>query len=218
MLAASNEPAANPSLGIISEATDYLDLSGQQHSITLTITGSLEKPSWDLRTNTGLDRSQTIALIFLGRNPEQLRRSLGDQSLGSAPTIQQTSTNPSTGFADQIVKDVAGDWVSSLIGNKLTDITGIDVLRFELGFGSVLVHAEWKATENVRAIGEEELTIRGNTLNARVEVKTNLHFNRIVTDDRFSLQGGYLNKNYYDPAEQDIKDLQGKVVYRLFIP
>jgi translocation and assembly module TamB len=215
---ASNEPAANPSLNIISEATDYLDLSGQQHSITLTISGSLEKPTWDLRTNTGLDRSQTIALIFLGRNPEQLRRSLGDQSLGSAPTIQQTSTNPSTGFADQIVKDVAGDWVSSLIGSKLTDLTGLDVLRFELGFGSVLAHAEVKAAENVRVIGIGEQTIRGNSIDARVEVKTNFHINRIVTDDRLSLQGRWLIKNYYDPAEQDISDYGGSVVYRLFIP
>jgi hypothetical protein len=215
---AANEPAANPTLNITSEATDYLDLSGQQHSITLTITGPLEKPAWDLRTNTGLDKSQTIALIFLGRNPEQLRRSLGDQSLGSAPTIQQASTNPSTGFADQIVKDVAGDWVSSLIGNKLTDITGLDVLRFELGFGSALVHLEWKARDNVRVVGEGEQTIRGYTINARVEVNTNWHFNHIVTDDRFSLQGGYLDKNFYDPAEQDINDAQIKAVYRLFIP
>jgi hypothetical protein len=196
----------------------YLDLSGEQLSVSLTITGPLAKPVLDFHTNTGLDNSQTIALIFLGRSPEQLRRSLGDQSLGAAPANQQTSTNPSTGFADQIVKDVAGDWVSGLIGNKLSDITGLDVLRFELGFGSVLAHAELKVTENVRAIGEYEQTIRGYTINARAEVKTNLHINHIVTDDRFSLQGGYLSKTFYDPAEQDIQDLQGKLVYRLFIP
>jgi hypothetical protein len=214
----ANERAANPTLNITSEAPDYLDLSGQQHSITLAITGPLEKPTLDLHTNTGLNNSQTIALLYLGRNPEQLRRSLGDQSLGSAPTIQQTSTNPSTGFADQIVKDVAGDWVSSLIGNKLTDITGLDVLRFELGFGSVLAHAEIKATENVRLIGIGEQTIRGQSADLRAEVKTNIHFYRIVTDDRFSLQLRWLIKNYYDPAEPDISDWGGSVVYRLFIP
>jgi hypothetical protein len=28
----------------------------------------------------------------------------------------------------------------------------------------------------------------------------------------------YLNKNFYDPAELDISELKGQVVYRLFIP
>lgn len=213
-----NNRASNPTLAITSEATDYLDLSGQQHTITLSITGTLENLSWDLHTNTGLDRSQTIALIFLGQSPEQLRRSLGDQSLGSAPTIQQTSTNPSTGFADQIVKDLAGDWVSSLFGDSLTHLTGLDVLRFEIGFGTVGVHAEKKATENIRLLGDAEQTIRGQTLNLRGEIKTNLHPLPSATEDRFSVQTGYLVKNYYDPAEQDISDLSGKIVYRLFIP
>ena len=67
-------------------------------------------------------------------------------------------------------------------------------------------------------IGEFEQTIRGYTVNARVEVKTNIHINHIVTDDRFSLQGGYLSKKFYDPADEDITDWQGKLVYRLFIP
>ena len=213
-----NERANNPTLAITSDATDYLDLSGQQHNITLTITGTLENLSWDLHTNTGLDKSQTIALIFLGRNPEQLRRSLGDQSLGSAPTIQQTSTNPSTGFADQVVKDLAGDWVSSLFGDSLTHLTGLDVLRFEIGFGTVGIHAEKKATENIRVLADGEQTIRGQSFNVRAEVKTNLHPLPSTTDDRFSLQGGYRGLNYYDPAEQDISDASIKGVYRLFIP
>jgi len=32
------------------------------------------------------------------------------------------------------------------------------------------------------------------------------------------LQGGYLNQNYYDPAEQDVEDFDIKLVYRVFIP
>jgi translocation and assembly module TamB len=213
-----SESASNPALTVTSEATDYLDLSGQQHNITLTLTGPLQNLVWDLRTNTGLDKSQTIALIFLGQSPDQLRRSLGDQSLGSAPTIQQTSTNPSTGFADQIVKDVAGDYVTSLIGNSLAKLTHLDVLRFELGFGAVGVHAELKALENIKLLTDAEQTVRGQTLNVRAEVTSNLHIYRTVTNDRLLLQGGYLSKNYYDPAEQNIQDWQGKVVYRLFIP
>ena len=40
----------------------------------------------------------------------------------------------------------------------------------------------------------------------------------VVTNDNFSLQGGYLKKDFTDPAELDIDDAQVKFVYRLFIP
>jgi hypothetical protein len=220
---AENQKATNPSLDITSDAPDYLDLSGQSHTVTLTITGSLEQPLWDLRTSTGYNKSQTLALLLLGRNPEQLRRSLGDTTPGSDPTRIDPSTNPSGGVGDQLVKDVAGDWVSSLLGNSLTRITGMDVLKFEVGFGSVGIYGAKKAFENVTLSGQYEQTVRGNTINARAELKTPFHPQRvipwrIVTNDKLTLQGGYLAKNYYDPAELDIKDTHVKLVYRLFIP
>ncbi|HEY0254434.1 MAG TPA: translocation/assembly module TamB domain-containing protein, partial [Kofleriaceae bacterium] len=133
---AENDKAANPRLDITSTAL-YQDLSGQQHIITLNITGTLDQPLWDLKTSTGYNKSQTLALLFLGRNPEQLRRSLGDQAAGSNPQIIETSTNPSAGFADQIVKDLAGQWVSDLLGDSLKNVLKLDVLRFEVGFGSI---------------------------------------------------------------------------------
>lgn len=224
---AENEKASNPSLDILSDA-DYFDLSGQSHTITMSITGSLDAPQWDLRTSTGYNKSQTLALLFLGRSPEQLSRTLSNQSLGANPQNVDPSTNPTTGFADQVVKDLAGDWVSGLIGSSLSRITRLDVLRFEIGFGSVGIHAEKKAIENIRLIGDAEQTTRGYTLNARVEVKTPpvtpwvlpewINPWRKYTRDRTTLQGGYLDKSYNDPAEVDISDLQGKIVYRLFIP
>ncbi|MGE5182584.1 MAG: translocation/assembly module TamB domain-containing protein, partial [Acidobacteriota bacterium] len=224
----SNERAANPSLNIQSDAPDYQDLSGQQHVISLAITGTLEQPLWDLHTNTGLDKSQTLALLFLGRSPEQLRRSLGDQSIGVVnPTAGEVSTNPSGTFGDQLVKDLAGDWVSQLLGNSLLKIAPVDILRFELGFGSVGVHAEKKLLENIRLLGDAESTVRGYSLNVRGEIRTPYnspiwfcHRCRITPRDRLSVQGGFLDKIYSDPADQalNITDLQGKFVYRLFIP
>jgi hypothetical protein len=41
---------------------------------------------------------------------------------------------------------------------------------------------------------------------------------KIISNDNFSVQGGYLKKDFTDPAELDIDDLQGKLVYRLYIP
>ena len=205
---AENQPANDPEIHVTSDA-DYRDLSGQDHVITATIAGTLSQPTWDLKTSTGYNKSQTLSLLVLGRNQEQLRRSLGDQSLGGDPTRVDPTTNPSQGFADQIVKDLAGDWVSDLLGSSLTKLTGLDVLRIEIGFGSIGFHIEKKMLENLRILGDGEQTIRGTTIKARAELKTPFVI---------SLQGGYLSQNYYDPAEQDIEDIDVKLVYRVFIP
>jgi hypothetical protein len=207
---AENQPASNPELHVTSEA-DYRDLSGQDHVITATISGTLQQLTWDLRTSTGYNKSQTLSLLVLGRSPDQLRRSLGDQAIGTDPTRIDPTTNPSQGIADQIVKDLAGDWVSDLLGSSLTKLTGLDVLRIEIGFGSIGFHAEKKLLENFRAFGDAEQTIRGTTIKLRAELRTPF----VV-----SLQGGYLHQHYYDPAEQDIVDIDVKLVYRyrLFIP
>jgi len=213
---AENQKAGDPVLAVTSEA-DYRDLSGQEHKIILTITGPLSNPQWDLRTLTGYNKSQTLSLLVLGRNQESLRRSLGDQGLGSDPTKQDPTTNPSQGFADQIVKDLAGDWVSSLLGDSLTRISGLDVLRIEISFGSIGLRLEKKLFENLKAVGDAEQTIRGSTINVRGELKTPLKLS--PSDAGLSLQGGYLNKNFYDPAEEDINDTSIKLVYRhIFIP
>ena len=213
---AENQKAGDPQLAVTSEA-DYRDLSGQEHLITLSITGPLSNPQWDLKTSTGYNKSQTLSLLVLGRNQESLRRSLGDQGLGSDPTKQDPTTNPSQGFADQIVKDLAGDWVSSLLGDSLTRISGLDVLRIEISFGSIGLRLEKKLFENLKAVGDAEQTIRGSTINARGELRTPLKL--APSDSGASIQIGYLRKNFYDPAEQDIDDRSVKLVYRhIFIP
>ena len=99
--------------------------------------------------------------------------------------------------------------MSDLLGSSLTKLTGLDVLRIEIGFGSIGFHVEKKMLENAKLFGDAEQTIRGTTIKARAELKTPFVI---------SLQGGYLNQNYYDPAEQDITDYDVKLVYRVFIP
>ena len=175
----------------------------------MTITGTLDDPQWDLHTSTGYNRAQTVSLLLFGRTPDQVRQSLGD----SGPTADlnriDPSTNPGAGAADQFIKDVAGDYVSALLGDSLTKYTGIDVLRLELGFGSFGFHGEQKLLENVRLVGDFEATTYGDSLNLHSEFRT---------PQRITLQGAYLRKNYNDQAEQDIADFEAKLVYRLFIP
>ena len=210
-----NRRAGDPVLDVTSEAPDFRDQSGQEHLITLSIDGPLSNPQWDLKTSTGYNKSQTLSLLVLGRNQESLRRSLGDQSLGADPQNIDPTTNPSQGFADQIVKDLAGDVVSNLLGDSLGKITNVDVLRIEIGFGSIGLRLEKRILENLRIIGDAEQTLRGATYSARLELSTPYRFRR---GGRISAQLGYLNKNFTDPAELDIVDGSIKLVLPLFIP
>jgi len=221
---AANERATNPRLEIAAEVPSYTDLSGQQHQIKATITGTLEQPLWDLSTNTGLDKSQTLSLLVLGRSADQLRRSLGDQVVGGNPTAADPSTNPSTGFGDELVKDLAGDWITSLLGPSIARrLQQYDlVLRPEVGFGTVGVHAEFKARKNLSIIGDGEETVRGQNYNASLVLRTpyRLPWISFSPDDRLRVEGTVLEKLYSDPADQaqNIQDAQLKLVYRLFIP
>jgi hypothetical protein len=204
---AENRSIGNPELNITSVAPDFRDLGGQEHTITLTINGPLSNLQWDLRTSTGYNKSQTLTLVLLGRNQEQLRRSLGDQAVGTNPQAIDPTTNPSQGFTDQILKDLAGDYVTAQLGDQLTKLTNLDVFRLVLSFDTIGVHIEKKVFENLNIINDNEQTIRGSTINAKVQLKTPY---------RVNLEGNFLSKRFSDPAEQDILDYGGKLVYPWF--
>ncbi|MCE9573260.1 MAG: translocation/assembly module TamB [Deltaproteobacteria bacterium] len=201
-------PASVPSLAITSEAR-YRDPSGQDHLITLTIEGPLSQLNWNLSTSSGLNKGQTITLIFSGRTPEQFRRQLGNDTVAGDPSHIDPTTNPNDSYADQIIKDVAADFISLLVEDSLKDVSKLDVARLEIGTGSIGFHAEKKLLDNLTLFGDIEQTIRGRTIYVRGEYKTPV---------KLILQGGWLNKSFDDAAEEDISDPEVKLVYRLFIP
>ena len=93
------------------------------------------------------------------------------------------------------------------------------MLRFEIGFGSVGVHAEKKALENIKLVGDCEQTIRGYTLNARVEVRDAVDRLVHATDHALAAEAATSARTSTIPAELDIHGRPGsRLVYRLFIP
>ncbi|MEZ4367260.1 MAG: translocation/assembly module TamB domain-containing protein [Kofleriaceae bacterium] len=194
-----------PALAVTSEA-DYRDPSGQNNLITLTLTGAYPKITWDLSTSTGLTKAQTATLIFLGRTPEQLRASLGDDVIGKDPTQVDPTAGDDTTLTDQLLKEIAGDWISNQIGDELRRFLPLDVARVYITTGGFGFHGEEQVSENVDGVVDYERTVRGQTVHVRGELRT---------PSRLSAQVGYLDKTYDDEAEQDITDLQFKVVLRL---
>ncbi|HET6612979.1 MAG TPA: translocation/assembly module TamB domain-containing protein, partial [Kofleriaceae bacterium] len=130
-------PDDTPTLNLRSES-DYRDTSGHDYLVILTVEGPLSNIQWNLSTTSGLNKAQTLALISLGRTPDQARRTLGTQPVGrDVGEIQGTKTTADTSSgiyaADQIVKDLAGDFLSLLVEDSIRNFTGLDVARLELG-------------------------------------------------------------------------------------
>ncbi len=222
-------PSATPELNIRSEA-DYRDPSGQDHLVTLTIRGNLTRLSWDLTTASGFNKAQTLVLIFSGRAPDDVRRSLGDNAI-SDPTRIDPSTSSSQGLTDELVKDLASTQLEKWVGNTLRDLSGLDVARIELNFGSLGVHGEKRLLENVGLIGDLERTNRGSTASGRLELRLPPQAFKQLPPLRWlpgwargnenvtSLAGEFrlLSKNYDDAAERDINDVELKAVVRVLL-
>ncbi|MEZ4404657.1 MAG: translocation/assembly module TamB domain-containing protein [Kofleriaceae bacterium] len=193
-----------PTLDLSTEA-DYRDPTGQDHVITLTLTNSLEKPNFDLSTDSGLNKAQTLTLIISGRTPDEFRRNIGQGAIGSDPTRIDPSTDTSQGYTDELFRQAAGDLLTRAVADTLRDWSGLDVARIEFNLGSFGFHGEVKAFERFRLIGDLERTTRGSTISGRGEL-------RIATWASGELS--YLAKNFDDAAESDIIDTEVKLVLR----
>jgi hypothetical protein len=212
----SRIPSQSPTLEIESTA-NYRDPTGQDHLITLHISGTIPDLTWDLYTSTGFDKAQTMSLILLGRTPEQLRRSIGDQAIGADPTRLDPSGNQTSNPLDQVLRDFAGDTISLLVEDSLKEVSRLDVARPFATVGSWGFHGEKKLLENINVVGDYEQLYRGGrTINVRTELRT--PYRLMKNGQPVSFQYNYLDKSFEDAAEDDISDHQVKLVYRFFIP
>lgn len=200
-------PGDTPTLNVTSES-DYRDPSGQEHLVTLSISGPLSSLNWDLYTSSGLNKGQTVTMLFSGRTPEELRRTLGDEAPGGRdPGRVERSTDPNENIADQLLKDLAGDFISLLIEDKLRNLTTLDVARLEIGTGSIGFHAEKELLQNLRILADLEQTLRGYTYDVRGQFRLT---------DRLSFEGEHLSKNFNDDSEEDFSETRVRAVWRRF--
>jgi hypothetical protein len=205
-------PGQTPVLDLVSEA-DYRDPSGQDHLITLRIGGNWTRLTWDLSTSSGLDKAQTLTLILSGRTPEELRRNLGDDFVSSDPTRVSLSTDTSQGVTDELLRQVAGDMLGQRVAEPLRQISNLDVARIELNLSSFAFHAEERIIERFNLIGDFERTNRGSSVNLRIVLALPHHILRVLSSWNVEING--LLKNFDDQAEEDVTDLELKMVFQL---
>ncbi|HVV87203.1 MAG TPA: hypothetical protein VHE35_29385, partial [Kofleriaceae bacterium] len=143
--------------------------------------------------------------------PAQLRANLGSQTVGADPTRIDPSTDTSQGYADELIRQLAGDMLTSGIADTLRQLSGLDVARIELNLASFGFHGEKRLFENLDLVGDLERTSRGSTLDGKIELRFP------VFGYQVSGQLSYLRKDYDDAAERDVKDVEVKLVVPLFL-
>ena len=196
-------PKETPSLDIRSEA-DYQDPSGQQHLITLELRGPLSELAWNLYSDTGLNKGQTTTLLTLGRTPEEVRSSLGDEAIGKDPT-QPDSLNEENSY-DQFVREITGQFISLLIDDKLRELTAFEVSCLEISSSSIRMCLEKEFSRNLRFSTEFEKTPLGLGADGKLEL-------RIL--DGTSLGGELRWRRFEDETKQNLTDLRFQLVHRL---
>jgi hypothetical protein len=202
-------PTETPILNITSES-DFRDFNGQDHVVQLTLKGPIANLDWDLSTNSGLNKAQTFTLIFAGRTPEETRRVFGDEAIGARPGPAGTQVSTAEGplqAADQVVKDLAGDFFALLIEDPIRNFTSLDVARLELGTSSVGFRGEKSFTKSLRVVGEVDRSLRGWSWDVRGEYRLT---------DSISMDGEVLQKRF-DAAtdvEADQTNLRAKFTWR----
>lgn len=206
-------PEFTPTLDIRSES-DYRDVSGQAHLITLVLRGPIGQLDWDLSTNTGLNRASTFALIVVGRSPDEARRALGDEAIGgtgaNTSTAGTTTSSGSLVVADQLLKQLAGEYFSLLMEDSIKGVTKLDVVRIELGTSSLGTHIEKEFVPSLRGVADVERSVRGWSWDARGEYRLN---------DTVSAEAGARAKNFDDAAEEDESEGRAELIWRrVFLP
>ena len=206
-------PEFTPTLDIHSES-EYRDVTGQTHLITLALRGPIGQLDWDLQTSTGLNKASTFALIFVGRSPDEARKALGDQPIGGDSLNTSTAaTGTSSGslvVADQLLKQLAGEYFSLLMEDSIKGVTKLDVVRIELGTSSLGTHIEKEFFPSVRGKADVERSLRGWSWDARGEYRLN---------DTVSAEAGARAKNFDDAAEEDESEGRAALIWRrVFLP
>jgi len=197
-------PFQTPYIDIQSEG-EFASSDGQNHLVQLGLRGPLSKLEFDLGTSAGLTKQQTMQLLLVGRTPEDVRRSLlGDEAVSGRPG---EFTNQSTGgadnsleYLDQVTKDIAGDYFSTIIGDRLRQATKLDVARLQVGTASIGFYGEKILTRSWKFVGQIERSLNGWNWDLRTDYRF---------DDQISFGGDILQTYFNEEADDDIT--QGRI-------
>jgi autotransporter translocation and assembly factor TamB len=158
-------PVDQAELSITGE-TLFMDHTGVDYQIKLTLEGPLNRIGIKMTSNPPLEQGQIWALLVTGRTTAQLR----DQLKGAVDT--GGGGNQAAGAADAQVKQLTGEILNQIMVDPLKKVTKLDLLRFEMGTESAQVKAGKRLGRYINLAGEAEVGLLGDSrAEGRLEFK-----------------------------------------------
>jgi len=111
------------------------------------------------------------------------------------------TSNSNLVVADQLLKQLAGEYFSLLMEDSIKGVTKLDVVRVELGTSSLGTHIEKEFVPSLRGKADVERSLRGWSWDARGEYRLN---------DTVSAEAGASAKNFDDASEEDESEGRAK--------
>jgi hypothetical protein len=150
----------------ITGETLFMDRSGVDYQVKLTLEGPLNHIGIQLSSNPPLEQGQIWALLTTGRTTQQLRADL------KAAVDSGGGGNQAAGAADAQVKQLTGEILGQIMVDPLKKVTRLDLLRFEMGTESAQVKAGKRLGRFINLAGEAEVGLLGDSrAEGRLEFK-----------------------------------------------
>jgi autotransporter translocation and assembly factor TamB len=205
-------PEQTPILNVAADAP-FVDTDGTEHTIYLTLDGTLGNPQWELWTDTGLNMAQTMELVTTGDRGDG-RSARTDLDVGSGTNAGGDSTVGDSSVlvtaSDGFAKQITGDVISSLIEDPLKNALSLDCVRLGLSIDSLQLGICKNFSRRFVLNGDYEQGFRGwSRLNAKLDWK--------YTDSVF-LQGSFLRKVPDLASEETENSLRLQLKFRFVIP
>lgn len=150
--------------------TSIEDNYGDEVLIKLKLSGPIDKVTIQLSSLPEMEQGQILMLLASGKTTQELRRQWhGDPK--SLSGTGSTSYNPVEVY-DQPIKQITGDFLSSLVENPIKMVTKLDTIRFELGSDSFQIKLTKKFLKRIALKSEVEVGFMGkNRQEGSVEIK-----------------------------------------------
>ncbi|MBN2724910.1 MAG: translocation/assembly module TamB domain-containing protein [Deltaproteobacteria bacterium] len=199
----------NPFLKL-SGTTSIEDNFGDEIMIKLNMNGPLDRIFFNLTSIPDMDQGQILMLLASGKTTQELRKQYhGDPKSGTGTA--SVNYNPVEMY-DQPIKQITGDFLSTLVENPIKMVTKLDAVRFELGSDSFQVKLTKKFLKRISLKSEVEVGFLGkNRQEGTFEVK--LH-DRVSLDSKVRRYIPDINTYEYEEPLKARIELKYKIRFR----
>jgi TamB, inner membrane protein subunit of TAM complex len=183
---------------------------GEEILIKLKLLGPINKLTFALTSFPELEQGEILMLLASGRTTSELRQQYhGNPRSGTGTGT--TNYNPVEMY-DEPIKQITGDFLSTLVAAPIKMVTKLDLIRFELGSDSFQLRISKKFIKRIKLKGEVEIGFFGQN---RQELGVEMKFHdRLRLDSKIRRYEPGINEYLYETPLTGKVELKYKIKLR----